>query len=152
MNFSRKKLYTPCWGYQFFLSWPPWISSQFYHDPRNFPLFCINPPGNRHFSLKFWHTPWNFPLISSTGGLRIFFWKSPILIDFYLFNIYKPQCSWTPEEARQCYLPYINLYWWRHYSQRKFPIDQILLFKRPSNVGVCGVGGDHIDKLFQSFG
>ena len=46
----------------FSLKFPPWIFSQFYHDPVKFTeilrffFFCIDPLRNSRYSLEFWHT------------------------------------------------------------------------------------------------
>ena len=37
-NKNKIKLYTSCWGYQFFFQLTPWISNRFYHYPPEFPL------------------------------------------------------------------------------------------------------------------
>ena len=80
MGFSRK-ICTPLlrWGYRFFWSLPPWISSQIYRDPTGNPYFFLNfwcTPWNSNDSCST-PPPWNFPLISSTGGYN-YFLKSPL--------------------------------------------------------------------------
>ena len=69
---------------------PPWISSRFYHDFSNFPtVHYLTLWKSQRFFLEFSNftsfTPFNFPLISSTGGLWIFLWKSPIRVIAFLF-------------------------------------------------------------------
>ena len=91
-GFSRKKLYPPCWGHQFFFQVdPPNFQSTLPGPPgisKKYPLFFINPPGNPCFSFNFWHTPWisiKF-LIYPPGisidvlnrGVSVFFLKSPL--------------------------------------------------------------------------
>ena len=66
----------------------PWISSRFYHDPLDFQSILSWPPGIFHFSFALTPLafkllslyPLEFSLISSTGWLRFFFWKSPFAI------------------------------------------------------------------------
>ena len=76
--FIQKNLYPHVWGYKLFLSWPFWISNQFYHDttlefPKDFNFFLDKTLWNHTFFSQFLGILSEFSslLISSTPGLEV---------------------------------------------------------------------------------
>ena len=80
LGFSRKKPWTPCWGYQNFQRLPPRISRRKRVTPSDFqPIFPLYPLGFPTFSSHFCLIPTDFHSFSSNFGIPP--WKSIIILD-----------------------------------------------------------------------
>ena len=99
-GFSRKKMCIPCWGYQFFWSWPPLdFQSNLPWAPWNFLFFFAFTPWNPCFFFKFWFSPWNSNDFYSTpleffidflnrgGGYNFFFLEKPNAEDTHIEDL-----------------------------------------------------------------